>query len=128
MGCINSKEYEFISLTKSAIVSWSWILDPHVTRIPPVRSDHFIPITPLGKGKFGLVFLCQHKSNNNNVNSVNPKFVAVKFIPKSIIFECKCIDRIQHELDIIHILNHPFILHCFGSFDSSASIGNAGYI
>ena len=63
------------------------------------------------------------QQKTTSTNNVNSKFVAVKYIPKQLISDCKCIARIQQELDIIHTLNHPFICHCFGSFDSVTTIG-----
>lgn len=125
MGCGVSvdKKNQYPVLDRSTQTHWGWTLDPHIARIPPVKADHFVPVLALGKGKFGMVFLSLHKPSNTTGNPHNNKFVAIKFIPKVIIHECKAVDRIQGELDIVHAMSHPFILHCFGTFDAPSALG-----
>ena len=62
-----------------------------------------------GKGKFGIVFFSLHLASK--------KHVAIKYIPKQIIFDTQSIARIQQEVDIISKLSHPFIVYCFGGFE-----------
>ena len=119
-GCRKHAKVEYTSSTTA--IHWNWLCDPHIIKLPQVKADHFVPFIPLGKGKFGLVFLAYHKLINSTPTH-NNKFLAIKYIAKSIIFESKCIERIQQEIDIIHSLNHPFINYCFGCFDCPAYIG-----
>jgi len=125
MGCGASteKKHQYPVLERPTQTHWGWTLDPHIARIPPVKPDHFQPVLALGKGKFGIVFLALHKPSNNTANPQNNKFVAIKFIPKTIIHECKAQERVQGELDIIHAMSHPFVLHCFGTFDAPSALG-----
>eukprot|EP01038_Epipyxis_sp_PR26KG_P010546 gene10546-14168_t len=68
-------------------------------------------LIPIGKGKFGLVFLSKHKPSS--------KIVAVKFIPKQVIFENESLSRIQQEMNILQKLDHPFVVRFFGGFETS---------
>lgn len=77
-----------------------------------------------GKGKFGIVYFAQE--------AITSKAVAIKFIPKQIIYENKCLKRIQQvksslrplysvlmpqEMDVLNMISHPFIIRVFGFYD-----------
>ena len=52
------------------------------------RHEELCPyLLKIGKGKFGLVFIGRHSNGN--------KHVAIKYIPKQIIFETQSSTRIQ---------------------------------
>lgn len=86
-----------------------WLASPN-TRLVPMKNEEFDPITAIGKGKFGLVFLSKHIATK--------KYVAVKYIPKQIVYESKSAVRIQQEISLLEIVDHPFIVFCFGGFET----------
>ena len=112
MGCGGStytiKVSEFAHIEPN-----SWIAEPSC-KLVPLKNDCFRPSKPLGKGKFGIVFLSKHQQCN--------KYVAIKFIPLKIVYECDCQARLQHEIDILQKIDHPFIAHCFGGYSTPGSI------
>lgn len=59
----------------------------------------------------------------HNTDQSKTKHVAIKYIPKQMIFDNNAIERIQQELDVLNQLEHPFAIYCFGGFDCSHSIG-----
>lgn len=71
----------------------------------------FIYHVSVGKGKFGIVTLSLCIETNS--------FVAVKHIPKEIIFEAKAASRIRQEIDIASMVSHPFIVPYFGEYTAS---------
>lgn len=79
------------------------------SKLVSLKSESFNPISPLGKGKFGHVFLCQHTNSG--------KHVAIKFIPKEIVAECQCATRLQQEFNALNKIYHPFIVHTFGFYE-----------
>ena len=91
----------------------SWIGDP-TQRILPLSQDKFKDITGIGKGKFGHVFLSSHKTQE--------KHIAIKYISKEFVRECKSVDRIRQEIELIQKIDHPYIVHCYGGFDTPACI------
>lgn len=64
-----------------------------------------------GKGKFGLVYLAQHKGSG--------KYVAIKYITKQAIFDSQRIDKFQQEFNVLQTIRHPFIMECYGGIDVS---------
>ena len=113
MGCGESK-YN-ITVSESAVHPDlnSWIAEPSC-RLGPIKSDSFKPSIPIGKGKFGIVYLSKHQPCK--------KYVAIKFIPMKIIHEYSCQARLQQEIDILQNADHPFIAHCFGGYSTPGSI------
>eukprot|EP01036_Dinobryon_divergens_P024807 gene24807-33287_t len=89
-----------------------WLADS-AKQMGQIKKENFDTSIPIGKGKFGLVFIGKHLNGN--------KHVAIKYIPKQIIFETQSSTRIQQEFDIVEKLDHPFIIHCFGGFETSAA-------
>lgn len=84
---------------------------------PPSGSltvDSFHINAGVGKGKFGVVFLSEHKRDGT--------YYAIKFISKEIIHETGAVDKIQEELNISRSSNSPFIVRYFGGFDTKCSI------
>ncbi len=63
----------------------------------------------LGKGKFGLVFLAQHKPSG--------KYVAIKFVSKQAIFDSQKVEKFQQEINVLQLVRHPFLMRCFGGFE-----------
>jgi serine/threonine protein kinase len=113
MGCGTSKYV--ITVAECAVHPslTSWIAEASC-KLVPIKNECFKPTTPIGKGKFGIVYLSKHESCN--------KYVAIKFIPMKIIHECNCVTRLQQEIDILQRIDHPFVAHCFGGFSTSGSI------
>lgn len=62
-----------------------WIAKSSLS-VSMLRSENFTPVSPIGKGRFGNVFLMKEP---------NGKHVAVKFIPKNLILESDGILRMQ---------------------------------
>lgn len=73
-----------------------------------------------GKGKFGLVFLAQHKPTS--------KFVAIKFISKQAIFDSQKLEKFQQEITVLQTVRHPFLMECFGGFDVSILLSGKAII
>lgn len=100
------------NLTKDGNNNW---IATHLSEVSPIAIDSFDNRTVVGKGKFGIVFLSQHK--------VSKKCVAIKFIPKKIIFECQSADRINQEMEILSRIRNPFIVQYFGAFNAPNVVG-----
>ena len=83
-------------------------------RIQPLSAAKFKDIVGIGKGKFGFVFLSTHAAQG--------KCVAIKYISKTFVTECKSVERIRQEIEVVKKLDHPFIIHCYGGFDTPACI------
>ena len=90
-----------------------WLANP-LEKLLPISSSKFHILRAIGKGKFGLVFLARHQNNN--------KHVAIKFISKQSIHESKAHTRIQQEVYAIEKIDHPFLAHCFGGFQTNECI------
>lgn len=82
-------------------------------KVLPLTMENFSFVKPIGKGKFGLVYLSRHST---------AKHVAVKYIPMKIIQECDCGIRLQQEISVLQRIDHPFVVHCFGGFNTPACI------
>eukprot|EP00605_Chrysophyceae_sp_TOSAG23-4_P000056 GSChrysophyteH1.ASY1.ANO1.58.1 assembled CDS len=95
----------------SAVSRPSWLASPQ-ERIMPLNQKKFTDLVAVGKGKFGYVFLSKHEAQG--------KCAAIKYIHKEYIEECKSVDRIRNEIEIVKKLDHPFVIHCFGGFDTPA--------
>mmetsp|Transcript_20639 Transcript_20639/g.29553 ORF Transcript_20639/g.29553 Transcript_20639/m.29553 type:complete len:375 (-) Transcript_20639:452-1576(-) len=114
MGGSGSKYKMNSSKTRETQFCPDWLADSG-TKISPLKKENFENGAGIGKGKFGIVFTAKHSPGN--------KTYAIKFISKQIIFECQCLSRIQQEFDIMEMVDHPFIVHCFGAFENSSSFG-----
>jgi serine/threonine protein kinase len=79
-----------------------------------LKPDNFERAAAIGKGKFGLVFLAQHKPNG--------KFVAIKYITKQSIYDSQKLQKFQQEINVLQSLDHPFLMHYFGGFEAQACI------
>lgn len=82
-----------------------------------LREELFQSDSCIGKGKFGMVYLSKIHASEHS------EHVAVKYIPKQMIFDSKLIDKIQNEIDILQLLDFHFITHCFGVFETPTCIG-----
>lgn len=86
---------------------------PANTKLAPLKSDSFQNVTGIGKGKFGIVFLSKHKATS--------KHVAIKFIPKQMIYDGQSLQRIQQECNALEKISHPFLIYCFGGYEHNNS-------
>lgn len=85
----------------------TWIAQS--STILTLKRENFQNSKPIGKGKFGFVFLAMHTTAK--------KYVAIKYVPKQTIFDFQCIHKIQLELDHLNKFDSPFIVHYFGAFE-----------
>jgi len=97
MGSAKSK-YKIVAVSaqqstpeETPLQAPDWLALP-IQKLQPLRAESLQICGNLGKGKFGLVCLCRHLPST--------KHVAVKYMPKDIIFENQCLIRIQQVLRI----------------------------
>ena len=90
-----------------------WLQHPS-KKLAPLSKNKFDNMKGIGKGKFGLVFLAKHGASK--------KCVAIKYMSKQFIHECKSIARINQELILLQKIDHPYMVHCFGGFDTPECI------
>jgi protein kinase A len=113
MGNCSSKYKIVIQEDKRPVRKW------HGAHVPKgsARLDgaNFEAQKPLGKGKFGVVYLCRNKQTK--------QYYAVKYVAKSIMLETKARSRIEQELAILQRMDHPFILKYFGGFETESAVG-----
>ncbi|GMR39913.1 hypothetical protein PMAYCL1PPCAC_10108, partial [Pristionchus mayeri] len=76
--------------------------------------DDFNIGRPLGKGKFGNVFLVQEKANET--------LLALKILWKSQIAQYNVSHQLKREIEIQHHLSHPNILRCFCYFQDGTRV------
>mmetsp|Transcript_20612 Transcript_20612/g.29586 ORF Transcript_20612/g.29586 Transcript_20612/m.29586 type:complete len:468 (-) Transcript_20612:128-1531(-) len=112
MGGGSSKKYTM--QVSSGTKRVEWLLHPGSTDIDQLNHDEFILQSVIGQGKFGLVFYAQHRRSS--------KYIAIKFIPKKIIFDTKGAERTQQEMNILRKLDHPFLIHFFGGYQAPTAI------
>ena len=91
----------------------SWLCDP-ASKLAPLKADSFADGPAIGKGKFGLVFLSKNKAQG--------KHVAIKYISKAYINETQCLTRLNQEIAVLQVVDHPFIIHCFGGFETEKCV------
>jgi len=91
-----------------------WLANPS-ERLLPISAAKFQSIIGIGSGKFGFVYLAKHGSQS--------KCVAIKYISKAFVAECKSVERIKQEIEILKRLDHPFLIHCYGQFSTPACVG-----
>ena len=91
----------------------SWILGAS-SDLGALKIENFKPSTATGKGKFGAVFLA--------MNMKTHKHVAIKYVSYTMIFNGKHADRIDQEIKVVKDLDHPFIVHYYGTFRTPGSI------
>ncbi len=85
-----SSKYKIAATEQNEDMSCDWITLPS-TRIVPIKAEVFTNICPIGKGKFGFVFLA--KMNGGS------KHVAIKYISKNFIFENQSAVRIAKVIE-----------------------------
>ena len=90
-----------------------WLADPS-NKLQPLKAEAFKDVKAIGKGKFGMVFMSK--------STATSKHVAIKYISKDFIHETKSLSRINQEIDVLQKIDHPFIIHCFGGFDTPTCI------
>ncbi len=71
---------------------------------------------PLGKGKFGNVYLGKQR------NSTGPVNVALKVLFKAPIVAAKCLNNLRREIEIQHHLHHPNIVQLYGYFHDKKAV------
>lgn len=98
---------------KSAGPRPDWLQCPS-KKLAPLSKQKFENIKGVGKGKFGFVYLAKHGGSK--------KCVAIKYMSKQFIHECKSIARISQELTLLQKIDHPYMVHCFGGFDTPECI------
>jgi len=76
----------------------------------------FSNLRAIGKGKFGLVYLCKQGQGASG------KCVAIKYITKAMIHETQCLVRLNQEVQVLQQVDHPFLVHCFGGFETPECI------
>ena len=77
-----------------------------------ILKDESVEMTKaIGKGKFGHVFMCKHIPTS--------KYLAIKYIPKTIIHECQSASRIQQEMEVLLLLKHPFIVTYYCAYETN---------
>ncbi|KAF8060875.1 kinase-like protein [Lyophyllum atratum] len=93
-------------------------LDSSVSRKCPTREWHLTDFDmgrPLGKGKFGRVYMVRTKAE--------PKYIlALKTLYKSEIVQSKVEKQIRREIEIQQNLRHPNVLRLYGYFHDSKRI------
>jgi len=108
-----ASSFKMASSGKSNNQRPKWLACP-TERLLPITEAKFQRITAIGSGKFGFVYLAKHGAQS--------KCVAIKYISKSFVAECKSVDRIRQEIDILRRLDHPFLIHCYGQFSTPACV------
>jgi len=76
--------------------------------------EDFILGKPLGKGKFGNVYLGKQKLSN--------ALVALKVLFKAPMLASKCVNNLRREVEIQYRLKHKNIVQLFGYFDDSKNV------
>ncbi|KAG5637980.1 Serine/threonine-protein kinase ark1 [Sphagnurus paluster] len=93
-------------------------LDSSVSRKHPTREWHLTDFDmgrPLGKGKFGRVYMVRTKAE--------PKYIlALKTLYKSEIVQSKVEKQIRREIEIQQNLRHPNVLRLYGYFHDTKRI------
>ncbi|KAN0114226.1 Protein kinase-like domain containing protein [Russula decolorans] len=93
-------------------------LDSSVSRTRPTREWHLTDFDigrPLGKGKFGRVYMVRTK--------VEPKYIlALKCLYKSEIVQSRVEKQIRREIEIQQNLRHPNVLRLYGYFHDEKRI------
>ncbi|KAI0061766.1 kinase-like protein [Artomyces pyxidatus] len=93
-------------------------LDSSVSRTRPTREWHLTDFDigrPLGKGKFGRVYMIRTK--------VEPKYIlALKCLYKSEIVQSRVEKQIRREIEIQQNLRHPHVLRLYGYFHDEKRI------
>ncbi|KAF5377234.1 hypothetical protein D9615_006469 [Tricholomella constricta] len=93
-------------------------LDSSVSRKCPTREWHLTDFDmgrPLGKGKFGRVYMVRTKAE--------PKYIlALKTLYKSEIVQSKVEKQIRREIEIQQNLRHPNVLRLYGYFHDTKRI------
>ncbi|KAF8895117.1 kinase-like protein [Infundibulicybe gibba] len=99
-------------------------LDSSVSRKSPTREWNlhaFDMGRPLGKGKFGRVYMVRTKSE--------PKYIlALKTLYKSEIIESRVEKQIRREIEIQQNLRHPNVLRLYGYFHDEKHGGRLMYL
>jgi serine/threonine protein kinase len=110
MGCGASKKYAPVALEiPPRKLNVDWICKNRID-----LAQHFEHKKVLGKGKFGIVSL--------TLCPENKQYVAIKYIPKQIIFDTKGANRIRQEIIFASQFEHPFIINYFGDFNTSSCV------
>jgi len=76
--------------------------------------DDYILKDTLGTGSFGRVRLVQFKKDN--------QYYALKMLKKSEVIYLKQVDHIKMEKAILEVIEHPFIVNLFGSFQDPMNL------
>ena len=115
MGCSQSQSKIYSPTVKlesnNSVLLVDWI---HNDLISDISMAGFENAKVLGKGKFGIVYMSKCVESK--------KYVAIKYIPKEIIFESKALVRIKQEIQFASTLSHPFIIEYFGNFVTETCI------
>lgn len=99
--------------SKSAGPRPDWLQSPK-QKLSQLGEKNFENLAGIGKGKFGFVYLAKHCGSK--------KCVAIKYISKQFVYECKSIARINQEITLLQKIDHPFMVHCFGGFSTTGCI------
>ena len=75
-----------------------WLQSP-AQKLGPLGEKDFENLAGIGKGKFGFVYVAKHSGSK--------KCVAIKYISKQFVYECKSIARINQEITVLQKIDHP---------------------
>ena len=84
---------------------------PELPKAKKVVIDEFIIHRTIGTGSFGRVHLVKEKTNG--------KYWAMKALKKNEIVRNRQIEHTVNEKHILEMLDHPFIVRLFGTFQDS---------
>ncbi|KAI0917560.1 Serine/threonine-protein kinase ark1 [Taiwanofungus camphoratus] len=93
-------------------------LDSSVSRVQPTREWHLTDFDigrPLGKGKFGRVYMVRTKCEPHYI-------LALKCLYKSEIVQSRVEKQIRREIEIQQNLRHPHVLRLYGYFHDEKRI------
>ena len=113
-GGASSSSYKCVATGVMQRARPNWLADP-AEKLLPCKAENFKDLTACGKGKFGMVFLSKHLGGSG-------KHVAIKYISKDFIFETQSLLRLNQEIDVLQQADHPFIVHCFGGFETPSCV------
>lgn len=95
-----------------------WEAEPHLRRYLPTREWHLTDFDigrPLGKGKFGRVYMVRTKTEPHYI-------LALKCLYKSEIVQSRVEKQIRREIEIQQNLRHPHVLRLYGYFHDEKRI------
>lgn len=92
-------------------------------RLPPrprayLQFEDFEILRAIGRGTFGKVCLVERKENK--------KMLAMKYVNKEICLKQRAVDNVLDEVELLRVLDHPFIVSLWFTFQ--VSVHNASVL